>query len=89
MKRLGVAATQDKRAEIFWIKRLPADGNFRLLRIVLAMRRRLKWKGSRRWNCRCVLAVSLFPLSKVHLEAVEPREVPHWAGEGHAHFLVN
>jgi hypothetical protein len=43
MKRFGVAATQGERADVFWGKRLPAYRNLWLLRVVLALRRRLKW----------------------------------------------
>src|SRR6266511_107933 len=89
MKRFGVAATQGKGADILWIKRLPANGDLWLLRVILAVRRRLKGESSRRQNSRCVLAVPLFPLSKVNLEAIESGEVPGRASEGYPHFLVD
>src|SRR5207248_7383770 len=89
LKRFGIAATQGKGADIFWIKRLPADGNLWLLRVILAVRRRLKWEDARRLNCRGVLAVPLLALGEANLEAVERGEVPCGAGEGNPHFLVN
>src|SRR5215468_8887703 len=49
------------------------------------MRRRLKWNQ----HCRSVIAVPFLALGKVHLQAVEPGEVPRGAGKGHSHFLVN
>src|SRR5437762_14126703 len=58
----AVAATQGKGADIFWIKRLPTDGEFRPLCVILSAYRRLKYKDSSRRNSRGVLAVPLLAL---------------------------
>src|SRR4029077_16625140 len=42
-----------------------------------------------REHIRSVLAVPFLPLSEVHLEAVEAREVPCGAREWHTYFLVD
>src|SRR4029453_18704456 len=89
MKRFGVAATQGNGADIFGIKRLPANRDLWLLRVILAVRRWLKWEGSRRKNCRGVFGVPLLPLVKVNFEAIETGEVPRRGGQGYPHFLVD
>src|SRR6266511_4624466 len=85
MKCFGVASTQSHCTDIFRIKRLPADGYLRFLRVILAVRRRNK----RTQNGRSVLTVPFLALGEVHLKAVEAREVPCGAGKRHPHFLVN
>src|SRR5262245_3530998 len=89
MKRFGVAAAQCKCADVFPINRLPADRYLRFLRVILAMRGRLKWECPSRQHGRGVLAVPLFALGKINLKAVKTGKVPRRAGEGDTHFLVN
>ena len=74
MKRFGVAATQGKRADILWIKRLPANRDLRLLRVILCCAPPAE-TGSLE-TVRGVLAEPLLALGKVNLEAVEAGEVP-------------
>src|SRR5215471_1987284 len=89
MKPFAVRATQGQRPNPLGLKRLPAYRDLWLLRVILAVRCRLKGKGSRRWNCRGVLAVPFLALRKVNFETVEACKVPCRTGEGHAHFLVD
>src|SRR2546428_6434624 len=89
MERLGIAATQGYRPDPFRIKWLPADGNLRLLRVILAVRRRQACEESRRQNCRGVVAVPFLALGKVHLKTVETGEVPRGTGDRHTHFFVD
>src|SRR4029077_11147452 len=63
MKRFGVTATQGKRANPFGIKRLPADGEFRFLRVKLRM---LRFDDC---SCRSVLAIPFLALGDIKLEA--------------------
>src|SRR5262245_52818195 len=89
MKRFGVAAAQRKCADVFRINRLPADRYLRFLRVILAMRGRLKWEYPSRQHGRGVLTVPFLALGKVNLKAVKTGKVPHRTGEGDSYFLVN
>src|SRR5438128_7316106 len=89
MEGLGIAATQGHRADILGIKRLPADRNLRLLRIIPAVLCREAREESRRQHRRSVVAVPFLAFSKVHLQTVETRKVPCRAGEWHPYLLVN
>src|SRR5205814_7560973 len=66
----AVAGTQGERASPLGIKRLPTDGEFRPLRVILSACRRLKWEDSSRQNGRSVLAVPLLALGKIEFETV-------------------
>src|SRR5262245_57450609 len=89
MKRFGIAAAQCKGADVFRINRLPANRDLRFLRVVLAMRGRLKWECSARQHGRGVLAVPLFALGKVNLKAIKTGEVPRRTCKWDAYFLVD
>src|SRR6267378_143547 len=89
MKRFGVAATQSHSANPLGIKRLPAHGNLRLLRVIPAVSRGDKRLKPYRENCGSVVAVPFLAFSKVNLEAVEAGEIPSGTGERHPHFLVH
>src|SRR5205807_8082504 len=83
MKRFGVAATQGQRSDPLGIKRLPANGDLRPLRLVRGACRR------RDGSCRGILTVPFLALGEVNLEAVQAGEVPRWASDRDPHFLVD
>ena len=85
MKRFAVTAAQGQRANPLGVKRLPAHGKFRLLRVILRMLRRAKEGWSSR---RCVLAVPFLALGNIELEAVRAGKVPRRAGHRNSHFLI-
>src|SRR5919198_500566 len=89
MECLSITATQSHRADVLGIKRLPPHRHLRLLRVIPGVHRWPTWEDSRRQHPRGVLAVPFLALGKVHLKAVEAREVPRGAGEWHTHFLVD
>src|SRR5260370_38752050 len=89
MECLGIAATQGECADILGIERLPTHRYLRLLRIILAMHCGNKRLEPDRQHIRGILTVPFLPLSKVHFEAIEGREVPRGTGEWHPYFLVD
>ncbi len=83
MKRFAVGATQGQRADPFGIKRLPADGELRLLRVgrgADALAGEL---------IRGIIIIPLFPLGDIELQAVGAGEVPRRAGDWNPHFLID
>src|SRR6266542_980803 len=82
MERFCVTSAQGECPNPFRVERLPANGEFRLLRVVLRM--------LRAQNCsrRCIMAVPLFALGNVELEAVCPWQAPCRAGHWKSHFLI-
>ena len=89
MEPFAVAGTQGDGADQCGIKRLPTDGEFRPLRVVLSACRRLKWEGSTRQNGRGVLAVPLLALGKIEFETVSAGEIPSRTGDGNTDLLVH
>src|SRR5206468_12439577 len=82
MKPFAVSTTQGERANPVGVKRLPAHGELRLLRIKLGV---LRFQDC---SCRGVLAVPFLALGNVELETVRRRELPRRAGYRNTHFLV-
>src|SRR5437762_7586857 len=82
MKPFAVSTTQGERANPVGVKRLPAHGELRLLRVKLGV---LRFQD-RSW--RSVLAVPFLALGNVDLEAVRPWQFPRWAGHRNTHFLI-
>src|SRR6266446_3596651 len=62
MKRFAVTAAQGQCTNPLGIKRLPAHGKFRLLRVILRVLRRDKWLARDGQNCRGVLTVPFLAL---------------------------
>src|SRR3954447_20114298 len=89
MERLRIAATQGKCTDILGIDRLPAHRYLGLLRIIRAMPCWNKRLDPDRQHLRGILAVPFLPLSKVHLQAVEPREIPRRTRKRNPYFLVD
>src|SRR6266550_5488921 len=89
MKRFGVARTQGKGADIFWINRLPANRDLWFLRIIPAVRCRLRWEGAGSEHRGGILAVPFLALGKVNLEAIESGKVPGRTSKWYPHFLVD
>src|SRR5207249_849363 len=83
MKRFAVSAAQGQRANPLGVKRLPANGKFRLLRIKLGVLLR------QNRSCGRVLAVPFLALSNAELETVRSWKIPGGAGYRNTHFLID
>src|SRR4029077_302798 len=86
MKPFAVSAAQGESANQLGVKRLPANGKFRLLRIKLRVFLRENRNTSR--GCRCILGVPFFALGDVELETVRSWQLPGRAGHRNSHFLI-
>src|SRR5207253_11369495 len=82
MKPFAVSTTQGERANPVGVKRLPAHGELRLLRVKLGV---LRFQDC---SCRGVLAVPFLALSNVELEAVRSGEIQRRAGQRTTIFMI-
>src|SRR5437868_13884757 len=87
MKPFAVTAAQGKSTNPLRVKRLPADGKFRLLciKVSVFLGENPMTSSSRR----CVLAIPFFALGDVELETVCSWEVQRRASHRNTHLLIS
>src|SRR5437588_5084231 len=82
MKRFAVSAAQGEGTNPLGVKRLPANGKFRLLRVVLRVL--LRQNGSRRG----ILAIPFLALGNAELETVRSWKIPTGACHRNTDLLL-